>query len=59
MGELKKWIEELTQANFSIPTNYSEKLAATLKSLLAPKAIERPVLAELALDPLFKEFITL
>ena len=30
-----------------------------LKNFLAPKALERPILAELAIDPLFREFITL
>ena len=30
-----------------------------LKSWLAPKDVDRPVLAEIAIDPLFKEFITL
>ena len=51
---------EITQENFSIPTtHYSENLANMIKSWLAPNPIDRPVLAEVALDPLFAEFITL
>ena len=30
-----------------------------IKSWLAPKPVDRPVLAGIVLDPLFKEFITL
>ena len=30
-----------------------------IKSLLAPNPIDRPVLAKIIIDPLFREFITL
>jgi len=50
---------EVTQENFSIPSHYSKGFSDMLKSWLAPKDVDRPVLAEIAIDPLFKEFITL
>ena len=50
---------EITQENFSIPAHYSDNLAAMFKSWLAPNPVDRPVLSEVALDPLFREFITI
>jgi len=55
----KEMQEDVTQENFTIPPHFSENLVAMLKSWLAPKAVDRPILAEVALDPLFREFITL
>ena len=52
-------IVEVTQENFSIPDCYSPELATMIKSWLAPKPVDRPVLAGIILDPLFREFITL
>ena len=55
----EKGLDEVTQETFSIPAHYSDNLSSMFKSFLAPKAVDKPVLAEIALDPLFREFITL
>ena len=52
-------LEELNQENFSIPARYSDKLSVMLKTWMAPNPVDRPVLAEIALDPLFSDFFTL
>ena len=51
--------EEITQENFSIPAQFGEQLSDLLKSCLALNPVDRPVLAELAIHPLFREHITL
>ena len=58
-GKEKILEEAITQENFSIPDCYSEELAAMIRSWLAPKPVDRPVLAGVILDPLFREYITL
>ena len=51
--------EDITQENFSIPDHYDQELFNILRSCLATNPVDRPILAELAMHPLFREFITL
>ena len=52
-------MKEVTQENCTIPDRYDRRLLELIKKCLATKPVERPVLAEMILDPLFREFITL
>jgi len=45
--------------NFSIPARFGEDLPVILKKCLENKPVDRPVLAEMVMDPLFREFISL
>jgi len=49
----------VTLENFSIPARFGEDLPVILKKCLENKPVDRPVLAEMVMDPLFREFITL
>ena len=43
----------------TLPKEFSEEIATIFQSCLSEKAVDRPVLAELVINPLFKQFISL
>ena len=42
-----------------LPKEFSKEIATIFQSCLSEKAVDRPVLAELVINPLFKQFISL